>query len=255
VRLYSWNVGGIRAAVAKGMLDWLTTVRPDVLCLQETKADPASLSVAVREPCGYYSYWTVAERKGYSGVVTYTRQPPRSRQSGLGIARFDLEGRVLMTDVGGIELYNVYFPNGKASPERLAYKLDFYAAFLAHIDARAQAGRSVVFCGDVNTAHQPIDLARPRENATVSGFLPEERAWLDRFVAHGWVDSFRHRYPETRNAYTWWSPRTRARTRNVGWRIDYFFLHHTLLGRMQDAGICADVVGADHCPVWLELAD
>ena len=167
----------------------------------------------------------------------------------------DGEGRLLRTDHGWFDLYNVYFPNGKASAERLAYKLRFYRRFLAHVDRRARAGRPIVFCGDTNTAHRPIDLARPKENETVSGFLPEERAWLDRWLDHGWVDVFRHLHPDERDAYTWWSTRTNARARNVGWRLDYFFVHETLLGRVRGAGIRADIMGSDHCPVWIDLED
>ncbi|MEW5791174.1 MAG: exodeoxyribonuclease III [Pseudomonadota bacterium] len=255
MRLYSWNINGIRAAEKKGLLDWLTQTAPDVLCLQETKADPMELSDGLLRPDGYRSYWAVAEKKGYSGVATYCKSAPVAWRVGLSIERFDREGRVLVTDHGDFELYNVYFPNGKASPDRLAYKLDFYAAFLEHIDARVQAGKQVIFCGDVNTAHQPVDLARPRENEKISGFLPEERAHLDKWLAHGWVDVFRHLHPDARDAYTWWSLRTNARARNVGWRIDYFFVHQSLLPRVKDTGIAADVMGADHCPLWLELHD
>jgi exodeoxyribonuclease-3 len=253
VRLYSWNVNGVRSAISKGMLDWLRQLEPDVLCLQETKAAPSDLPDAALQPDGYGSYWATAQRRGYSGVATYTRLPVRSSRAGLGIERFDAEGRVVMTDLGAFELYNVYFPNGRLSPERLVHKLDFYSAFLDFINARVSAGRSVIFCGDVNTAHHPADLARPRQNEKISGFLPEERAWLDRWHEHGWVDTFRHRYPDTRGAYSWWSMRTGARERNIGWRLDYFFVHESFLPCIGDAGICADVTGADHCPIWLEV--
>jgi exodeoxyribonuclease-3 len=252
MRLYSWNVNGWRAARKKGLADWVARSRPDALCVQESKADPAQLPGDEARLAGYDGLWAVAARSGYSGVATFCRAPCRHRQAGLGIPRFDVEGRVVVTDCGDFDLYNVYFPNGKSSPERLAYKLDFYAAFLDHINGRVAAGRPVVFCGDVNTAHHPIDLARPKENARISGFLPEERAWLDQWEAAGWVDSFRHLYPE-RVEYSWWSQRTNARARNVGWRLDYFWVHRNLLGRVRDAGIATEVMGADHCPVWLEI--
>jgi exodeoxyribonuclease-3 len=255
MRLYSWNVNGLRAAVKRGLLEWLLATRPDVLCLQETRVAPAVLSPAVLHPDGYRSYWAVASRSGYSGVATYCRRPVTAWHAGLALPHFDAEGRVLMTDLGDFELYNVYFPNGKLGPERLAYKLDFYAAFLSYVDARARAGRGVIFGGDVNTAHRPIDLARPKDNAKTSGFLAEERAWLDRWLAHGWVDSYRHCHPDAQGAYSWWDLRTGARARNVGWRLDYFFVHATLLPRVRDAGLSPEVMGADHCPVWLELAD
>ena len=252
MRLYSWNVNGIRAAHNKGLLDWLAATRPDLLCLQETKAEPAQLSPALLAPAGYQSYWAAAEKKGYSGVASFSKTSV-SHRVGLGIDHFDREGRVLVTEHDDFDLYNVYFPNGKASPDRLAYTLDFYTAFLGHINARVQAGRQVIFCGDVNTAHRAVDLARPKENEKISGFLPEERAHLDQWRAHGWVDAFRHIHPERRDAYSWWSLRSGARERNVGWRIDYFFVHESFLPRVKDAGIATDVMGADHCPVWLEL--
>jgi exodeoxyribonuclease-3 len=255
VKLYSWNVNGIRSAMRKGLLEWIQAEQPDALCLQETKAAPSDLPEPALHPAGYESYWSVAQRKGYSGVATYTSQPATTWSAGLGIERFDSDGRVVMTQIQDIELYNVYFPNGKASPERLAFKLEFYAAFLEFVDARAAAGNSVIFCGDVNTAHREIDIARPKDNEKISGFLPEERICLDRWCEGGWVDSFRHLNPDLRDAYSWWSMRTGARTRNVGWRLDYFFVHQSLVPRIKAAGISADVTGADHCPVWLELKD
>ena len=255
MRLYSWNVNGIRAAFKRGSLDWILRERPDVVCLQETRALVGQLPKELTQPGGYSSYSACAERAGYSGVTTYSRTPACSWRAKLGVEPGDGEGRLLRTDHGWFDLYNVYFPNGKASAERLAYKLRFYRRFLAHVDRRARAGRPIVFCGDTNTAHRPIDLARPKENETVSGFLPEERAWLDRWLDHGWVDVFRHLHPDERDAYTWWSTRTNARARNVGWRLDYFFVHETLLGRVRGAGIRADIMGSDHCPVWIDLED
>ncbi|MEK8090238.1 exodeoxyribonuclease III [Thermithiobacillus plumbiphilus] len=254
MKLYSWNINGLRGTAKKGLLEWMQATPLDLLCLQETKCAPTDLPDEILHPPGFKSCFATAEKKGYSGVATYCRQPPLACDTGLGIERFDREGRVLVSDHGDFLLYNVYFPNGKASPERLAYKLDFYAAFLDHINARVKE-KPIIFCGDVNTAHRAVDLARPRENEKISGFLPEERAWLDRWTAHGWVDSFRHCNPEARDAYSWWSLRSGARERNVGWRIDYFFVHQSLLPRVKAAGISPEVMGADHCPVWLELHD
>ena len=253
MKIYSWNVNGIRAAVARGFLTWLATAKPDVVCLQETKAARGDLSDSVIEPPGYASYWAEGQRRGYSGVATYSRQAPAGWYAGLGIEHFDADARVVVTDFGDFELYNVYFPNGKASPERLKFKLDFYAAFLEQVDARVKSGHPVIFCGDVNTAHKDIDLARPKENQMISGFLPEECACLDTWVEHGWVDSFRQFYPDAPEAYSWWSMRTRARDRNIGWRLDYFFVHESLIKRVKGAGIDSDVLGADHCPVWIEI--
>jgi exodeoxyribonuclease III len=254
MRLYSWNVNGIRSAARQGLLTWLAHERPDVLCLQETRAWSTMLSEELLHPDGYHSYWANAERMGYSGVATFSREQPRRWQTGLGLPRFDCEGRVLVTAIAGVEIHNVYFPNGRASGERLAHKLAFYEAFLEHIDQRAASGQSVIFCGDVNTAHRPIDLARPKANETASGFLPVEREYLDRWREHGWLDTFRLLHPEERGAYSWWSMRAGARQRNIGWRLDYFFVHASLAGRVKGAGIAADVTGADHCPVWLELS-
>lgn len=255
MRIVSWNVNGIRAAVRKGLFDWLAEHQPDVLCVQETKADPAALEDGILAPPGYYSYWAVAEKKGYSGVATFCRAEPLAHRIGLGIEEFDREGRVVVTDFGGLELYNVYFPNGGMGPERVAYKLAFYEAFRRQVNERLQAGKRIVFCGDVNTAHQPIDLARPRENEKTSGYLPEERAWIDKVLADGWVDTFRHRNPDARDVYTWWDQRFNARSRNVGWRIDYFFLHRDHVACVEDTGVCAEVMGSDHCPIWLQLEE
>ncbi len=253
MRIYSWNVNGIRAAAARGFLAWLGAEKPDIVCLQETKAMRADLPEVVVEPAGYASFWAEGQRRGYSGVATYCRQKPKSWHAGLEIERFDAEGRVVITDFGEFELYNVYFPNGKGGPERLKFKFDFYAAFLEHVDERVKQGHPVIFCGDVNTAHKDIDLARPKENQKISGFLPEECVCLDSWIEHGWVDSFRQLHPDAREAYSWWSMRTRARDRNIGWRLDYFFVHESLMPRVKSAGIASDVLGADHCPVWLEI--
>jgi exodeoxyribonuclease-3 len=254
VRIYSWNVNGIRAAARGGLLDWMAAAQPEVLCLQETKSTRADLSPTLARPQGYLTYWAEAHRKGYSGVATFSRRPAKSCRAGLGLPNFDNEGRVMVTTFEDIELYNVYFPNGRMSPERLAHKLAFYGAFLEQIDARAAAGHSIIFCGDVNTAHHPIDLAHPKANSKYSGFLPEERACMDSWEEHGWRDSFRYLHPDEPDAYSWWTMRTNARERNLGWRLDYFFVHQSLLPRITAAGIAADVNGADHCPVWLDLS-
>ncbi len=253
MRLYSWNINGWRSVLRQGLREWVVGTRPDILCLQETRVSPDRLAEPERSLAGYAVDWAIAERPGYSGVATFSREPCALVQTGLGVPAFDREGRVLVHDCGGFDLYNVYFPNGKKDPERLQYKLDFYAAFLDHVNARVAAGRSVIFCGDVNTAHHPIDLARPAENVRISGFLPEERAWLDRWEAAGWVDAFRYLYPNAQT-YSWWSRRTAARDRNVGWRLDYFWVHASFLDRVRGSGIATEVTGSDHCPVWLEIA-
>jgi len=250
--VYSWNVCGIRACAQKGMLEWLQRTKPSVFCAQEVRAEPAVVPPEVAAPPGYHAYWAPAERKGYSGVATFARRRAEATV-GIGIDRFDAEGRVLLTRVGDLDIYNVYFPKGVAGGPRMQYKLDFYEAFLAYIDRAAQTGRNVVFCGDVNTAHHAIDLARPKDNLKTSGFLPEERAHLDEWVRHGWVDTFRHLHPDATGAYSWWTMRAGARERNIGWRIDYVFVHERLLPRLRRAGIAASVPGSDHCPVWVDI--
>jgi len=252
VRLLSWNVNGIRAAEKKGLLQWLTDISPDILCLQEIKALPEQLGPALRGPSGYHVYWDFAERKGYSGVSIFSRQEPVEVRRGLGIERFDVEGRVLFARYPSFVLFNVYFPNGGMGPERLAYKLAFYDAFLAHLVDLRERGERIVVCGDYNTAHKEIDLARPKENAKTSGFLPEERAWMDRLAASGFVDTFRMFYTDGGH-YTWWDMKTRSRERDIGWRLDYFFVSENLREAVVDAGILGGVMGSDHCPVSLTL--
>ena len=252
MQLISWNVNGIRAAHKKGFLDWFTAAQPDVLCIQETKAHEAQLPAALRLVDGYSAWFTAPQRKGYSGVALYTRRPPTAVTYGLGIDRFDAEGRTIVADFDDFVFLGIYFPNGKRSAERLSYKMDFYAAFLDYVDQLRQNGRHVIVCGDVNTAHQPIDLARPKENEKISGFLPQERAWIDTFLAHGYIDTFRQFNHEPGN-YSYWDTMTKARERNVGWRIDYFFVDAAFAPRLTNAFILPEVMGSDHCPVGIEI--
>lgn len=253
MRIYSWNVCGMRAAVKKGLVEWLTRTKPSVFCAQEVRGTPDVMPAELTDLPGYHKEWAPAERKGYSGVATFTRRKPKAVHCGLGIERFDIEGRVLMTQLDDLDIYNVYFPKGVADSPRLQYKLEFYDAFLEHINAEVRRGRNVVFCGDVNTAHNPIDLARPKQNEKTSGFLPEEREHLDKWLDHGWVDTFRYLHPDKADVYSWWTMRAGARERNVGWRIDYVFIHESLLPRLRKAGIDTGVHGSDHAPVWAEI--
>lgn len=252
IRLLSWNVNGIRAIQKKGFLDWFQKENPDVLCLQETKAHPNQLDDALKNVDGYKSYFSSAEKKGYSGVVTYTKLKPIEVQNGLGIKKFDSEGRFIITEFEEFTLFNIYFPNGKASEERLQYKMDFYDSFLKHCKKLLKQNKKIVVCGDVNTAHKEIDLARPKENSKISGFLIEEREWIDKFLEAGFLDTFRlfNQEPEQ---YTWWDMVTRARERNVGWRIDYFYISENLKKNITSAAIHSDVMGSDHCPIEIEL--
>lgn len=253
LKILSWNVNGLRAAHKKGFLEWLLRERPDILCLQETKAAPDQLPAELKEIAGYRAYFASAERKGYSGVALYTCLEPNEIKAGFGVKRFDVEGRTQIADFGDFLLFNVYFPNGKASAERLRYKMAFYGAFLEYVDKLKAKAERIVVCGDVNTAHEEIDLARPKENEKVSGFLPRERAWLDEFVGRGFVDTFRmfNREP---GQYTWWDLKTRARERNVGWRIDYFFVSGNFKKNVKAAYILPEVTGSDHCPIGVEVA-
>jgi len=252
LKIVSWNVNGIRAVHRKGFLDWFSEYKPDILCIQEIKAKRKQFPKIIENIDDYHLYISEAKRKGYSGVATYSLIKPKNVQKGFDIPKFDVEGRTLITDYDDFVLFNIYFPNGKMSGERLRYKLDFYDAFLDYADYLKDEGRNIVICGDVNTAHKEIDLARPKENEKISGFLPVEREWIDRFLSHGYVDTFRsfNKKPEQ---YTWWSYRTRARERNVGWRLDYFFVNKEFIKNIKSSYILSDVMGSDHCPIGLDI--
>lgn len=257
LKLLSWNVNGIRAVERKGSLqDLLQKESPDILCLQETKAQPEQLSPQLIQSPGYITYWNhPAETRGYSGVATFTKEKPLEVKYSMGIKEFDAEGRAIITKYPEFILFNVYFPKGDTHPERahrLKYKMDFYEAFLKFVDFLKDRGEKLIICGDFNTAHKEIDIARPKENEKNSGFLPEERAWMDKLVAHGYVDTFRQFHKEP-NQYTWWDMKTRARERNIGWRLDYFFVTGNLLKSVVQAFIMPDVTGSDHCPVGVML--
>lgn len=252
IRILSWNVNGLRAVHKKGFLDWFKKEQPDILCLQETKAQEEQLPDEVRNIEGYHSYFSSAVKKGYSGVAIYTKDEPKSVKKGFGIEKFDSEGRILVAEYSDFILINIYYPNGKAREERLRYKMDFYDAFQEYANKLKKKGKNLVICGDVNTAHKEIDLARPKANEKVSGFLPEEREWMDKFLAEGYLDTFRMFNQEPEN-YTWWDMVSRARDRNVGWRIDYFFISESLKKRIKGAFILSDVMGSDHCPIGIEI--
>ena len=253
ITLYSWNVNGLRAAQRKGFLDWLYQARPDILCLQETKCHPDQLPAEVRQPSGYHTYWACAQRKGYSGVALFTRQKPKSVQIGLGVPDYDREGRTVIAEYEDFVLIGAYFPNGGRDHSRVPFKMAYKADFLADCNRLRAAGKPVVFCGDVNTAHREIDLARPRQNRNTTGFLPRERVWIDEVLSQGYIDTFRALYPDRAGAYSWWSNISQARDRNVGWRLDYFFVSPELWPHVVDAAIHPAVTGSDHCPVSLTL--
>jgi len=255
MRVVSWNVNGLRAVARKELFQpMLAELKPDILLLQETKAYPDQLPDAVRTVPGYHSFFDTHDTKrGYSGTAVYTKKEPIEVTHGIGVPRFDNEGRMITVLYDDIIVSNIYFPNGGQGPERLAYKLDFYEAFLEYIE-KLRTKNPVVWGGDVNTAHEEIDLARPKENEQHTGFLPEERAWLDEVEALGWIDTFRHRHPGKIGAYTYWDMKTRARERNVGWRIDYLFISADLLPKLKTASIHSHILGSDHCPVSVDLA-
>jgi len=252
MKILSWNVNGIRAADKKGLFDWFKKESTDILCLQEIKAIPEQFPPHLKSTPGYHIYINSAERKGYSGVATFTKEKPMDVKNGFGIEALDNEGRTLITEFPNFTLFNIYFPNGKKNQERLDYKLNFYDTFLAYADNLKAKGKNIVVCGDFNTAHEEIDLSHPKANENRSGFLPIERAWIDTFIDHGYVDTFRH-FNKEPNQYSWWDMKTRARDRNVGWRIDYFFANKEILPKIKKAFIMPDVMGSDHCPVGIEI--
>lgn len=253
MRLISWNVNGLRAAWKKGLEAFIAAERPDLLCLQETKIQDEQITSDMRAPDGYRSYWCMAERKGYSGVVTYARREPVRVATAFGSPALDGEGRVVHAELAEFHLLNVYFPNSGMGPERLAYKLRFYDDFLRLAERLRRGGKGVVVCGDVNTAHTEIDLARPKDNERTPGFLPAERAWVSELIAHGYHDTFRL-FTREPGHYTWWDLKTGARARNIGWRLDYVFVSDELRDRVTGAGIMPEVLGSDHCPITLDLA-
>lgn len=253
MRLLSWNVNGFRAVHKKGFADWFHKDKPDILCLQETKCQLDQLTPDIAEYKGYTSDWHWGEKKGYCGVATFAKKKALQVERGLGHEAFDKEGRVLVTKHEGFTLFNVYFPNGKRGDERLKFKLDFYEEFLRVIERYRKRGDDrIVVCGDVNTAHKELDLARPKENAKISGFLPDERAWIDKLLSAGFIDTFRE-FEKEGGHYSYWDQMTFARARNVGWRIDYFFITRNLRPYLKNAFILPEVMGSDHCPVGITL--
>jgi len=256
MRIVSWNVNGLRACARKGFLEFLESAGADVIAVQEVRARAEQLDPAVRDPQGWHSVFVAAERKGYSGVALYSRAPFERLETTLGIPELDAEGRLLIARFGRWSLVNGYFPKGSGSERdnsRVPYKLRFYAAVFERAQRLRRYGPTLVL-GDFNTAHEEIDLARPKDNRKASGFLPEERAEIDRWLEAGWVDVFRRQHPDEPGHYTWWRQWGGARERNVGWRIDYVLASPGAARRVRDAFIWPDVHGSDHCPVGVDLA-
>ncbi|ABW68362.1 exodeoxyribonuclease III [Desulfosudis oleivorans] len=255
IKLVSWNVNGLRAVMGKGFLETFKNLDADVVGIQETKLQAPQVTGDMANIEGYTSYWAHATtKKGYSGVAAFSRMPVKNAKTGMGREEYDNEGRIVELDLGDFIFFNIYFPNGQMGEDRLTYKLDFYRDFFAYADAYRKQGRSLVICGDYNTAHNEIDLKNPKANENTSGFMRIERDWLDKISADGYVDTFRHLYPDTVK-YSWWTYRFKARERNVGWRIDYFFVTEDIIskGWLKDAFIDNTVYGSDHCPVGLVL--
>ncbi|MBR5181993.1 MAG: exodeoxyribonuclease III [Clostridiales bacterium] len=253
MRIVSWNVNGIRAVANKGFADSIKAMDADIIGIQETKAQIDQLGPEITQLEGYKSWFYSAERKGYSGTALYSRIEPEDVSFGLGTDEFDHEGRTICTDFGKFVLFNIYFPNGGRGDDFVKFKLRFYDCFLDRVRELESKGREVICCGDVNTAHKEIDLSNPKANSKISGFLPEERVYMDHFAEAGLTDTFRMLYPDKPECYTWWSYKTAARERNVGWRIDYFFATKGLLPNVKESNMMSTVMGSDHCPVYLDL--
>lgn len=250
----SWNVNGVRSVLKKGFLDWVDQAQPEVLCLQESRAMPTDLKDEEREPSGYTSIWTPAQKKGYAGVATYTKTEPLS-VSTLGIEEFDAEGRMQAIEFKNFTVVNCYYPNSQSEGKRLDYKIRFCDAIQEYCSALVKKGTNIILCGDYNIAHTPIDLARPKANETNPGYLPEEREAMTKFLGAGYVDTFRHFHPDEPDHYTWWSYRANARANNVGWRIDYHCVNEDFLDRVDTSIINNDVLGSDHCPLTITVKD
>jgi len=253
IKIVSWNINGLRAIYKKGFKDFMGQNNFDIVCLQEIKVEEEKIPNELRNIKGYYSYFSPAVRPGYSGVAIYSKIKPLNSGTGFGIPRFDKEGRVLWLDFKDFILINTYMPNGGRLKQRLQYKLDFYDLFLKYLETLLENGINIIITGDINTAHRPIDLARPKQNEKNTGFLPEERAWIDKLISTGFLDAFRL-FNNQPNHYTWWDYKTRSRERNVGWRLDYFFVSIKLEKGIKNSGIMPHVMGSDHCPVFLEVS-
>ena len=252
ISIFTWNVNGIRAAQNKGFMDWFKRTNADIVCLQETKAQPEQLDDSVKNIPGYESHWFSAQKKGYSGVCIYSKPKPERVKLGLGNENFDLEGRVIFAEYEKFVLANVYFPNGGRGPERVRYKLDFYNELFFQLDKNYLGRKGIIVTGDFNTAHKEIDLAEPDKNRKNSGFLPEEREWIDKLIRLGYVDVFR-KFHKEEGLYTFWDQVTRKRESNLGWRIDYFMVSEDFADNIISSEVYMDVTGSDHCPVSIDV--
>lgn len=251
-RIISYNLNGIRSALNKGLSEWLKLEAPDVLCIQETKAQPEQLDVGEFHNMGYRDYWHSAGKKGYSGVLILSREEPDHVETGMGNPLYDAEGRVIRADYGNLSVLNVYIPSGTMGDVRQEIKMSFLDDFLEYLTELRRSRPGLLVCGDLNIAHNEIDIHNPAGNKKSSGFLPEERAWIDTFLGSGFVDSFRHLHPDEVK-YSWWSFRANSRAKNLGWRLDYHMLTEELSPGLVGAGIMNQAKHSDHCPVWVDI--
>jgi exodeoxyribonuclease-3 len=253
MRIVSWNVNGIRACLKKGLLDYIEAYEPDIFCVQETKAHREQVELTDQEFGFTVSYWSEAEKKGYSGTANFCLDEVVDATDKIGEPKFDTEGRFVISDHEDFLLYNIYFPNGAASEERHFYKMDFLEMLYQHMKKKLAEGREIIVVGDYNIAHKAVDIHDPVRLDGTSGFKPEEREWMDKWFALGFVDTFRLMYPDAKDAYSWWSYRAGARERNKGWRIDYISVSPGLVNKVKNVEIQSDVMGSDHCPLLIDL--
>ena len=254
MRIITYNVNGIRSAMNKGLMDWMRSEKPDVLCLQEIKATPEQVGVFELEEMGYHHFWYPAQKKGYSGVAIFSRTQPDHVEYGCGMPAYDEEGRVIRADFGKLSVMSVYHPSGSSGDERQAFKMQWLQDFQKYIKSLEKTRNQLVLSGDYNICHRPIDIHNPVSNANTSGFKPEEREWMEKFLQSGFVDTFRH-FNSNPHQYSWWSYRANARAKNLGWRIDYNLVTQNLQSNLKSAAILPDIKHSDHCPVALEITD
>jgi exodeoxyribonuclease-3 len=252
MRIISYNVNGIRAAMGHGLMDWIKQANPDILCLQEVKATPDQVDTSELVALGYYLYWYPAQKKGYSGVAIFSKLKPNYVEYGCGIEKYDFEGRVIRLDFDRFSVMSVYHPSGSSGDERQAFKMTWLADFQSYIDVLKENIPNLILSGDFNICHKPIDIHNPKSNANTSGFLPEEREWMEQFIQSGFIDVFRH-FNQDPHQYSWWSYRAGSRGKNLGWRIDYHLAALPLKEYVSRSVILSDAVHSDHCPVLVEL--
>ncbi|BDD06401.1 exodeoxyribonuclease III [Aureibacter tunicatorum] len=253
MKIISYNVNGIRAAIKKGFEEWLKEENPDVICLQETKAHPAQVDELIIQSMGYQTYWHSAQKKGYSGVAVFTKHEPKHVEYGCGIEKYDNEGRVIRIDFDEFSIMNVYMPSGSSGDERQAFKMQWLSDFQQYVDELKKEIPNLIICGDYNICHTEIDIHNPKQNQKTSGFLPEEREWVTQFIESGFVDSFRIFHEDEPDNYSWWSYRARSRERNKGWRIDYLMITESIKDLAVSGEILPEAKHSDHCPILLEM--